>query len=309
MGRLKSIFCFIFLNFLLFACKDKKQVKNNYSNAPFLHQIKGTKNYEVITLDSMGTKVLWDSIRQNYLINTYNKYYKYSSKGDFIDSINSEFVPILDEKYSFPDEVNFYTTWLDDGKKERILYKNLIPYEKPEFRDSIEYLRKHLEYYNKSSFIKYSNFGYYYYYYYYNKKWYRLRGGGLSNIKKQYPEKLPPPRLKDIQIKQNPPVFVRQFYAPLNKNATNSSAIGASSDYTTGVWIVRVGLPGGDSLKYKRLGDGLGNLTEFYQLPKSLGGNDSILFISQQYHNSKLTDGGTYFTHGGLFMIRPRKKK
>ncbi|WP_171817680.1 hypothetical protein [Chryseobacterium sp. StRB126] len=35
----------------------------------------------------------------------------------------------------------------------------------------------------------------------------------------------------------------------------------------------------------------------------------SILFIHQDYHNSKMIDGGTYFSHGGLFMIRPKRNK
>lgn len=294
----------VVLSFLSVYSCTPKDTKNNYDKIPFLHQSKGTKNYEITKIADWGT-VKWDSIDKLFLIETDKKYFKYSNKGKFIDSINNEFVQILDSDRSFPDEINFYTSWLNDGNKKLKRYIDILPYQ-IEKRDTTLYKQKHLDFYKKSAFVKYSNYGfyYYYYYYYYNNNWYRMTGWGDRWIKKNYPEKLPPTRLLNIASNPNPPNNVKQLYIPRKKVKLTSDAIGAPKNFTLGTYIVRVGLPGGDSLIYRRFGDRLGNLTKFYQLPGSKGGNDSILFISQEYNNQ---DG--YFSHGGLFMIKPKKKK
>jgi hypothetical protein len=201
------------------------------------------------------------------------------------------------------------TLWLrKDTRMHRINFKDKTIHIESlyENRDITKYKNKHLEFYNKSSFVRYANQGTYYYYYY-KGDWYRLRGGGIDVDRKHYPEKLPPPRLKDIEIKRSPPAFVKQFYVPTQQHK-GGDGLGEPQSFSTGFWVIHLGLPGGDTLVYRRLGDGLGNLSTFYQLPSSRGGNDSVLFISQEYNNQKGMDGGVYFTHGGLFMIRPKRK-
>lgn len=305
---MKNLSLLFALGIILFSCKDKKEGYDKYVHIPFFHELKGTKNYEIVPIgDTLGGEVKWDSIGKNVIIITNDKYYKYSFKGELIDSISNEYVQILDKNYSFPDKSNYYTTWVENGDKDLKYFTDILPLQEPKDRDTILYKKKHIEYYNKASWVKYNNYGYHYYYYYYKGDWYRMTGWGDRHIKKNYPEKLPPPRLKDIRI-DGTPSFVKQFYVSTQKHK-GSDALGSPGKFSTGFWVIRAGLPSGDSLVYRRLGDGLGNLTDFYQLPSSRGGNDSILFIHQQYHNSKMIDGGVYFSHGGLFMVRPKKKK
>ncbi|MDR2235543.1 MAG: hypothetical protein LBE92_05430 [Chryseobacterium sp.] len=302
-GRMKLL-VYIFLLVFTIGCDPKKNIaEDKFAKIPFLHESKGTKNYEVVNLD--GGPITYDSIRKFFLIESLKKYYKYSINGKLIDSMNSDKVLIVEDPNTFKKlggDYNSYSTWFENGDKAIRGFIDIIPFQR-ENRDSVVYKKKHLEFYNKASIVRYTNNNIPYYYYYYNNNWYRMTGWGDAWIKKHYPEKLPPPRLKDIRI-DGRPTFLKQTYVVTKNVKSNNDALGAPKSFSMGTYIIRIGLPGGDSLVYKRLGDGLGNLTEFYQLPTSRGGNDSILFIRQEYNNQD-----EYFSHGGLFMVRPKTKK
>lgn len=300
---MKNASLLFIIGIILFSCKEKKEEYDKYVHIPFLHEQRGTKNYELEEMNG-GPKVYYDSIGKCFLIEGSTRYFKYTLNGIFKDSINRKKLLMIEDPYTFRED--YYTTWFENGDKTLKKFIDILPYQL-EDRDTLLYKKKHLEFYNKSSIVMYTNFGLYYYYYYYKGDWYRMTGWGDRFIKKKYPEKSPPPRLKDIRI-DGTPSFVKQFYVSTQKHK-GSDALGSPGKFSTGFWVIRAGLPGGDSLVYRRLGDGLGNLTDFYQLPSSRGGNDSILFIHQQYNNQKGIDGGVYFSHGGLFMVRPKKKK
>lgn len=311
-GKMKAtfnIFLFSLVFLLLSNCTPKESHINKYEKIPFLHEIKGTKNYEIIQIgDTLGGKVSWDKINRYFILNTFhsdatlNQYYKYSLQGDIIDSVSAENAFFEDDIFTFN---NFYNTWVKDGDKTNQKFIKIISNEDPKLKDSTKYLKIFNKYYNNSKYVLYSSTKYYFFN---NNKWYVLYSGYFNQNLKKYPEKKPNSRLQNILLNPNPPNFVKQFFVPLKNNHINSNAIGATKNFSTGTWIMRVGLSGGDSLIYRRLGDGLGNLTTFYQLPTSKGGNDSILFISQEYNNQKGTNGSVYFSHGGLFMIKPKKK-
>lgn len=219
-----------------------------------------------------------------------------------IDSFNEKNT-IIYGNFTFTD--NFYTTWLIDGNKKGVSFKDIL-FDYNEKKSAL-YLTTFKEYYDKSSLVFYGNT--FYYYFYFQAQWLRLERKNIDNLKKNYPEKVPPPRLISMRLNPNPPDYVKQFYVPRKKVGSISDAICAPKDFTLGTYIIRVGLPGGDSLVYRRFGDGVGNLSTFYQRPTSEGGNDSIIFIEQDYHNNKMIDGGTYFSDGGLFMIKPKRSK
>ncbi|MDM1554421.1 MULTISPECIES: hypothetical protein [Chryseobacterium] len=359
----KQKLLFLFLILILFSCKDKR-ADDKYAHIPFLHEIKGTKNYEVVELNG-GPLVYYDSIGKYFLVEGSKMYYKYSLDGLIKDSIGIDKILMMEYPYIF-NYLNqgYYTTWLENGDKTIHQFHRLFPedyyatnyykdnseFQKAyypilkngiytrksgdtiwtkkdnrwfeinikkkeiarksldlEYLDSAKYVNKHRELYKKASFVKYLGGSSYYKV---GNEWQIISSYFMDTAyKEKFPEKLPPPRFKDIEIKRYPPEFVQQSYIVTQKPKSKSDALGSTNNFNMGTYIIRVGLPGGDSLIYKRLGDGLGNLSQFYQLPRFRGGNDSILFIHQDYHNSKMIDGGTYFSHGGLFMVRPKRNK
>lgn len=291
----------IIISILLCSC-EKKEKNDKYGHIPFLHQIKETKNYQVVEI-MKGSEPLWDSINKEFII-TGGIYYKYNKGGIFKDSMNRYSLFDLNDSFTYRgDQYNF---WLENGDRIKRYFIDITPDVPPKDADTMLYRKKHIEFYNKASIVRYNSVNLYYFY---KDEWYRMSRWGNGWINKNYPEKLSPPRLISMRLNPNPPDYVKQFYVPRKKVGSISDAIGAPKDFTLGTYIIRVGLPGGDSLVYRRFGDGLGNLSTFYQRPTSEGGNDSIIFIAQDYHNNKMIDGGTYFSHGGLFMIRPKKKK
>ncbi|KPH14372.1 hypothetical protein [Chryseobacterium sp. ERMR1:04] len=266
---MKNLSLLFILSIIIFSCKETKKDNDRYAHIPFLNELKETKNYEIVPIADWG-EVKWDSIGKKIVIETEDEFYKYTADGIFKDSIKRDKILLIEDPYTFNSHRDNYTTWFYNDNKTLKKFIDILPYQL-EDRDTLLYKKKHLEFYTKSSIVRYTDFGlYYYYYYYYKGDWYRMTSWGDRYIKKNYPEKLPPPRLKDIRI-DGTPSFVKQFYVSTQKHK-GSDALGSLGKFSTGFWVIRAGLPSGDSLVYRRLGDGLGNLTDFYQLPSSRGG-------------------------------------
>ena len=146
-GKMKAtfnIFLFSLVFLLLSNCTPKESHINKYEKIPFLHEIKGTKNYEIIQIgDTLGGKVSWDKINRYFILNTFhsdatlNQYYKYSLQGDIIDSVSAENAFFEDDIFTFN---NFYNTWVKDGDKTNQKFIKIISHEDPKLKDSTKYL-------------------------------------------------------------------------------------------------------------------------------------------------------------------------
>jgi len=325
----KNILVLLGWLFLTACYTTKKPITktNSYATIHFLHEHKGTANYEVIELSSHDKKpysLFWKEGRDvSFGYDSINKVvvfiaakgesdvlYKYFLQDGRIDSLQ-DYGRVFDNGTLIGEGGS--SNWANDGIKKG--YKTYVygviedafsfnPVNKPIPKDSVQFMRLNDSLYKKCSKFFYD---YHYYYYYIAPSWhivYPLYHSGYE-IRFLLPEKKGTKRIIDINQNGLPP-FVEERY--IGTRSSISHAGGIAHNFSTGIWIIKIAMPGGDTITYKRTGDAIGNLTDFYVVPKSMGGNDSILFISQEYNNNYEPLSGTYFSHGGSYMIRPRKK-
>ena len=271
-----------------------------HRNYEELHEHKGNKKYEVVTIvpeNKEAAYIHYDTVAQNFVLDAYYEPVKKEDSTYQVLKVN-KFGTVKDTfdihtilKDGTMWDWKYCNNWIINGDTSKHSY--IRPLTEKEEKDPDKWIEVFRDLYAKASNVYiYEGLGEYYFEV--DKEWYKLGYNEAVNnaFNDRFPAKFSNVRM--IELEDRSPSYVippeerdssliKQIdYESVFEKEVESAGGWSCSTCSAGWWYFQIYMPGGDTLKVKRFSSYRGPDVKLYKIPEQYGGRNNVLFIVLQ---------------------------